>query len=67
MKPETISTITMLLNNAVAEKERIMMNYINGGFERDLDKAIKEYQKVYKARNDFRDWLDEQEENGGKK
>ena len=62
MKPETISTITMLLNNAVADREHTMMHYINGGFECDLDKVIKDYQKIYKARNDFRNWIDEQEE-----
>ena len=60
MKPETVSILTKLLNNAVNVKKAEMLRYIEGCI--NADKVIGEYQELYRASEDFNEWLEEQED-----
>ena len=65
MKQETIATITKLLNNEVGCMKNRMMDCINNNFENSISERVKAYQEYYNAQQDFRDWVDEQEEDDG--
>lgn len=62
MKPETIDKIRILLRNEVEETKNIMIRTIESGYDNGLDVRIAEYRAAYNAFEDFKDWVDDQEE-----
>lgn len=63
MKPETIEKILVLLNEDVDIKKAALMRVIEGSNNNfGVDERILEYRMAYKALEDFKDWVDEQEE-----
>lgn len=64
MKPETIEKILVLLNEDVDIKKAALMRTIeNQTGNLYVDERIQEYRMAYNALEDFKDWVDEQEEN----
>ena len=63
MKPETISTISKLLQRAVNDKKTAMLRWIESCL--NADDVIKEYQELYLALEDFNEWCAEQEGEDG--
>lgn len=61
MNKETIGIITKLLNLEVNLKRDRMMDCINNGFDAYLKDRINDYREAFHARDDFREWVDEQD------
>lgn len=60
MEPETISTISKLLQRAVNDKKSTMLRIIESCL--NAGETIKEYQELYLALEDFNEWCAEQED-----
>lgn len=63
MKPETIEVIHRILQMEVSEKKDLLMRVIESGSGKvGVEPAIEAYRAVYRALDDFEDWVDEQED-----
>ena len=63
MRPETIEVIHRILQMEVSEKKDVMMRAIESGIGKvGVEQAIEAYRSVYRALDDFEDWMDEQED-----
>jgi hypothetical protein len=62
LNKETISFITKLLNEQVNITRNSLMSSIDHGHNALIDNGIKMYREALYARNDFFEWVDDQED-----
>ena len=62
MNKETMLEIAKLLEEEVPIRKNRMLVCIENGDDRYLADRIEEYRRIYRARDDFYEWKEEQEE-----
>ena len=63
MKPETISNITVLLNRQAKEAEGSLMSAVRCDHpDKIVLERVAEYRKAIDTRDDFDEWVSEQED-----